>query len=208
MSREAILAAISAAGAAQLAQIEHETHRQIAELQAETALAAAEKQEQARREATSKLADELAMNVQQTRLAAGNAYQQARADLIAKALARCEEELALLRGQADYEPLLGRLLLEAQALLLKENGQINIHADARDRTLVEKLLVQEEISAVGVAYDLSTNGGVIINNVGDFVVVDNTLETRFERARPILQQEIARLLGLPDELAAQEIAAA
>jgi vacuolar-type H+-ATPase subunit E/Vma4 len=206
VSREAILAAISAAGTTKVAQIEQETRQQVAAIRAEASAVAAEKQDQARREATSRMADELAMNAQQARLAAGNAYQQARADLIAEALAYCAEELALLRNQKGYEALYGRLLLEAHTLLQKEDGQIIIHADARDRTLLEKFLVQEEISAVAVTYDLSTNGGLIINNVGDFVVVDNTLETRFERARPVLQQEIARQLGLPDELTAQEVA--
>lgn len=200
--------AISAAGQTKMAQIEQETQQQIAAIQAQADAAAAEKQEQARREATSRLADELAMNVQQARLEIGSAYQQARANLIAEALARCEKEMALLRGREVYKALYGRLLQEAQTLLQKENGQIIIHTDARDRTLLEELLVQQEISAVAVTYDLTTNGGVIINNVGDFVVVDNTLETRLERARPFLQQEIARRLGLPDELDTQESGAA
>lgn len=201
MGTQAILAAIDAAAAAEIAQIEQESAVAAQQIAAETATVVAERREQARLRGLAHLDDELALGRQQARLHAGRIYQQARVDLIARVLALVQTQLQGLRNDPDrYRTLYNRLLHESLTILEREDGQIVIRADPRDRSLLEETMDGEHIPVVAVQYDLETAGGTIISNVGDYVVVDNTLEARLERVLPRLQQEIALALDLPQEL--------
>lgn len=200
MSAAEILAAIDEAAATQLAQIATGTESRLAAIHRETEAAAQQQHERARLQATSDLAGELALRGQQTHLQAGRAYQKARAQQIAAVLNAAEERLATLRETEAYPEVYGRLLHEALILLEREDGLIVIRADPRDQSLLERLLREGDISVSAIKYDLVTAGGAIISNVGDYILIDNTLETRFERAQAHLQQEVAEFLGLPDEL--------
>lgn len=201
VTTQTILAAIDEMAASEIAQIEQETTAVLQQLAAETEVAAAERRKQARQRGLANLGDELALGHQQARLQAGRIYQQARADLIARVLEEVQVQLHGLRDDPErYRVLYGRLLREALTILEREDGQIVIRADPRDRPLLEAIMASEHVSATAIQYDLDTAGGAIVSNVGDYVVVDNTLETRLERALPQLQQEIAKELGLPQEL--------
>lgn len=203
MTAAAILAAIDETIDRKIAQLEAETSRGLEQLAAETAVTAAQKREQAHQNGTASLAEQLTLGQQQASLRAGRVYQNARAELIATALDRLADQLNGLRAEPGrYEALLDRLLREAVALLEREDGQIILRVDPRDKALLEGLLRRSGISALESRFDLNTAGGLIISNAGGSVIVDNTLETRFERARPILQQEIAAALDLPQELSA------
>lgn len=184
----------------QLAQIAADTQAKLNTIRLEAEIAAREQHERARRQATSNLADEVALERQQTQLLAGRAYQQARAQQIAAVLDAAKDRLSTLRETKSYPDIYGRLLREALFLLEREDGLIVIRADPRDRTLLERLLEEDNISAAEIKYDLVTAGGAIISNVGDYVLIDNTLETRFGRAQAQLQQDVGEILGLPDEL--------
>lgn len=184
----------------QLAQIAADTQAKLNTIRLEAEIAAREQHERARRQATSNLADEVALERQQTQLLAGRAYQQARAQQIAAVLDAAKDRLSTLRETKSYPDIYGRLLREALFLLEREDGLIVIRADPRDRTLLERLLEEDDISAAEIKYDLVTAGGAIISNVGDYVLIDNTLETRFGRAQAQLQQDVGEILGLPDEL--------
>ncbi len=200
MGNEAILAVIEAAGDARISEIEQETERKISQIQAEAEATANERRRQARQRAGAGCENELAMRRQQAQLRAGKMYQSARAGLITEALERCQDELGKLRDSPRYREIYGRLLQEALMLLKKEDGQIFLRADPRDQALLEDLVTEGGTQVLGVEYVLSSNGGVIASNQGDYVVVDNTLETRLERAYSGLQREMARQLELPDEL--------
>ena len=68
-----------------------------------------------------------------------------------------------------------------------------IHIDKRDLELCREILKERGLDREVVG-DLNTAGGVRITTADGKITVDNTIESRFERAKEILRQEIFSLL--------------
>ena len=120
---------------------------------------------------------------------------RARAALAGEVLARLEQQIARLPGDAGYPGVAARLYEEIRAEL--PEGEVVLRGDAAALPVLRSLatearfrvesLPEEELGGVEAA---SSNGGVLLRN---------TLRSRLARAMPELLAEIHRMLGAPDE---------
>lgn len=126
-----------------------------------------------------------ARRLNRARLAALRSTNEAREQLLAEALAGARARLAELRASAEYAGILQALLREALSQL---EGDVVVHADPRDETLVHALALDAEC-----VFDLHTDGGVEAHTRDRRVRVVNTLEARLEQAQASLRQRVMPL---------------
>ncbi|HXF82532.1 MAG TPA: V-type ATP synthase subunit E family protein, partial [bacterium] len=116
---------------------------------------------------------------------------QAKDQVIAEVFRRAEAQLAQLRGdRARYAGLLRALLREAAAGL---SGRLIVEAHPDDRDLVRQAAKELGLDAEVVAAE-DVQGGVRVATADRRFIVENTLRSRLERARPVLATEVAALL--------------
>lgn len=191
MSFDAILAAIEASGAQEVAQVRAERDAHAGRLLAEAEDTARARREAARRAARWPAAGECARLWQAAKLEALRIVGEAREALVTQALTETRQRLAGLRAEADYPLILRRLTEEALAGLGGERcGRLEV--DPHDEVLLRCVLSDLGFNW-SIAPTLDSWGGLIAYSEDDRVVVTNTLEARFERAQPILQRELAAL---------------
>lgn len=101
-------------------------------------------------------------------------------------------DLKKVRKSADYEGVFRRL---AQDAIDRAEGHIEIHIDARDRGLADKVFGASKID-YELKEDIETSGGAIISAEQGRVIIDNTVESRTARAREFMTSLAAtRLFG-------------
>lgn len=195
MSLETILAAIRAAGDAQVSEIEAGARTQIYEIMATARLEAEDLEEEACNNAVAPASKERARIIHRARLESMQVVGGAREDLIEKTLERTRGVLAGLRTDRAYPDVLCRLLEEAIAELKSSVGegvQVQVEADPKDFDLLESML-RHMVLDLQVSYTLNGWGGLVARSEDGRVVVSNILETRLERALPFLRQYLAAL---------------
>ncbi len=193
MSLEAILEAISAAGDAQVGEIEARTRTQVYEILANARVEAEDIDEDGYNTAFAPAAKERARIIHRARLEAMHIEGEAREALVDMTLERTRGALAGLRTDRQYPEVLCQLLEEALAELsssMELEAKIHLEADRRDRVLLESLLRHLAVD-LEVSYTQECWGGLIARSEDGRVVVDNLLETRLERAIPFLRQYLA-----------------
>ena len=193
MSLEAILEAISAAGDAQVGEIEARTRTQVYEILANARVEAEDIDEDGYNTAFAPAAKERARIIHRARLEAMHIEGEAREALVDMTLERTRGALAGLRTDRQYPEVLCQLLEEALAELsssMEHEAKIHLEADRRDRVLLESLLRHLAVD-LKVSYTQECWGGLIARSEDGRVVVDNLLETRLERAIPFLRQYLA-----------------
>lgn len=193
MSLEAILEAISAAGDAQVGEIEARTRTQVYEILANARVEAEDIDEDGYNTAFAPAAKERARIIHRARLEAMHIEGEAREALVDMTLERTRGALAGLRTDRQYPEVLCQLLEEALAELsssMEHEAKIHLEADRRDRVLLESLLRHLAVD-LEVSYTQECWGGLIARSEDGRVVVDNLLETRLERAIPFLRQYLA-----------------
>jgi V/A-type H+-transporting ATPase subunit E len=116
---------------------------------------------------------------------------QAKDQVIAEVFRRAEAQLAQLRqDRARYAGLLRALLREAAAGM---GGRLIVEAHPDDRDLVHQAAKELGLDAeVTAAADVQ--GGVRVATADRRFIVENTLRSRLERARPVLATDVAALL--------------
>ena len=180
-----ILAALEAQAAAQVDQIEAEaTHAADQILSAATANAG-EIRARHLREIQSPLQHERARRLNQARMAALSAINQARERLLASAIQRARQQLADLRDAPGYPTILRALAEEACAQI---GGAVVLHADPRDA-----LHLRAWFPNIQIEYDLQCWGGVAAATPDRRIVVINTFEARLEQAQPMLRPLVMQL---------------
>jgi len=195
MSLETILAAIRAAGDAQVSEIEAGARTQIYEIMATARLEAEDLEEDACNNAVAPASKERARIIHRARLESMRIVGGAREELIEKTLERTRGVLAGLRTDRAYPDVLCRLLEEAMAELQSSVGegvQVKIEADPKDFDLLERML-RHMVLELRVSYTLDGWGGLVARSEDGRVMVSNILETRLERALPFLRQYLAAL---------------
>jgi vacuolar-type H+-ATPase subunit E/Vma4 len=120
---------------------------------------------------------------------------RARATVVDAVLARVEERLPLLLGEARYPAVAERLYMEILPEL--PEGNILVHADGVTRAAVERSASAARIR-FGPLPDTEIGGVDAADEDGTFLV-RNTLRSRFVKARPALMVELWRRLPGPDE---------
>ena len=129
------------------------------------------------------------------RMAAGAGRLRARVSHAEAVLARMEERLSLLVGEARYPAVAERLYRE----LLPEipEGDVVVRADPRAREALAFLAADPGIRFEPLPEE--EIGGVEASCGGGAFLLRNTLRSRFAKARPELLVEIGRRLPDPDE---------
>jgi V/A-type H+/Na+-transporting ATPase subunit E len=196
MSLEVILASIESSGEAEIERL-----RTAAESRVQQILEAAERKavivrEQARRTALWPAAAERARRLHQAKLEALRTVGEIRNQLVETSLIETRRRLADLRADPDYPLILRRLIAEAiDALGDTElhGGRVVLEIDPHDESHVYPILNDLGINLQVVA-SLQGWGGVVVTSGDGRVVVNNTLESRLERATPLLRQDLAAFL--------------
>lgn len=204
MSLDAILLAIEQTGAQQVAAEQEATQQTVAKILAGARETAAARREAAHEETMRPLAQERIKRQHQTQLTARQIVSQAQEDVVTDILAATKERLPQCRCTDAYPDILRQLVQEALSHL-KEDGVPIIIGDRRDADLLHAIRDSLK-TAVSLQLTLTCWGGVVVTSEDGRVIVDNTLQARFQRARPRLRQMLAQHISegvaAPAEMAA------
>jgi vacuolar-type H+-ATPase subunit E/Vma4 len=188
-----ILDSIRAVGDAQVGEIEAQARIQVYEIMATARMEAEDVEEAAYNATVAPAAKERARILHRARLDAMHRVGQTREGLIDATLQRAQGILTGLRTDRAYPDVLCRLLEEA----LRELGgsdvegeRIQLSCDPRDRSRIESLLNHLIVDA-DVSYNLESWGGLVARSQDGQISVSDTLESRLERAQPILRRYLA-----------------
>jgi vacuolar-type H+-ATPase subunit E/Vma4 len=99
-------------------------------------------------------------------------------------------QLSHVRQAPDYPSIFASLALEA---LDQAEGNAIVHVDPRDQALAKQVLDADKNSH-DLEADIKTTGGLVLTAADGRIAIDNTLESRAERARRFLKTEVAALL--------------
>jgi V/A-type H+/Na+-transporting ATPase subunit E len=148
------------------------------------------------RDATAREAERVRdRSMNRARQEANEAWLRARAGVVDAVLARVEERLPLLLGEARYPAIAERLYREILPEL--PEGNVILRADEVARAAIEPLA-----SAARIRFEPLPEteiGGVEASDEGGTFLVRNTLRSRFVKARPALMVELWKRLPGPDE---------
>ncbi len=124
----------------------------------------------------------------------------AREEVISEAFRRAEEELNNIAGSGKYPEILEKLAV--QACVEIGGGELEILVREEDRDMIQKSLPKIEEAAkkagisarLSVAKDAINSPGIVMRTKDSKVEVSNTFESRYERMRPSLRLEAAKIL--------------
>jgi V/A-type H+-transporting ATPase subunit E len=134
-------------------------------------------------------------SMNRARQEANEAWLRARAAIVDAVLARVEEHLPLLLGEARYPAVAERLYREILPEL--PEGNVILRADGVTRAALERSASDTRIR-FGPLPETEIGGVEASDEDGTFLV-RNTLRSRFVKARPALMVELWRRLPGPDE---------
>ena len=148
------------------------------------------------RDATAREAERVRLlRMNRARQEANEAWLRARAGVVDAVLARVEERLPLLLGEARYPAVAERLYREILPEL--PEGNVILRADEVARAAIEPLASAARIR-FGPLPETEIGGVEASDEDGTFLV-RNTLRSRFVKARPALMVELWKRLPGPDE---------
>lgn len=148
------------------------------------------------RDATAREAERARLlRMNRVRQEANEAWLRARAAIVDAVLARVEERLPLLLGEARYPAVAERLYREILPEL--PEGNVILRADGVTRAALERSATAARIR-FGPLPETEI-GGVDASDEDGTFLVRNTLRSRFVKARPALMVELWRRLPGPDE---------
>jgi vacuolar-type H+-ATPase subunit E/Vma4 len=148
------------------------------------------------RDATAREAERARLlRMNRARQEANEAWLRARAGVVDAVLARVEERLQLLPGEARYPAVAERLYRE----ILPEfpEGNVILRVDGVTRAVVEASASDARIRFEPLPE--TEIGGVEASDEDGTFLVRNTLRSRFVKARPALMVELWKRLPGPDE---------
>jgi V/A-type H+-transporting ATPase subunit E len=192
MSLEAILAAIESSGQAEIDRVRAEAESRAQQILVEAERQSSTVREEARRAEVWPAAGERARRLHQAKLEALRTVGAARDRLIEATLAETRQHLAGLRANPDYGLILRRLIQQAVDVLGERElcrDRPVLEIDKRDEAHVHHILNELGLDLAVVA-SLDCWGGVVATSGDGRVVVNNTLESRLERAGPFLRQDV------------------
>jgi len=117
----------------------------------------------------------------------------AKDEVYQKAFTGAKERLSHVRTEAHYASDFKKMLQEAASELEGESLVLSI--DKRDEALCKKLVPELNLNC-GIVTDITTDGGLDVSTKDGRFVIKNTIESRLERSKVLIKQEIfATLYG-------------
>ena len=116
---------------------------------------------------------------------------RAKDDVFSHAFTDAKKILSSERSRSDYENIFRKLLEETLREL--EGEEILLHIDKRDEALCKKLLPELK-SNCEIVTDVTCAGGLNASTKDGKFIIFNTVESRFERAKVQLKQEVFAIL--------------
>lgn len=135
------------------------------------------------------------LRMNRARQEANEVRLRARAGVVDAVLARVEERLPLLLGEARYPAVAERLYGEILPEL--PEGNVIVRADGVTRAALERSASDEAIRFESLPE--TEIGGVEASDENGTFLVRNTLRSRFVKSRPVLMVELWKRLPGPDE---------
>jgi Archaeal/vacuolar-type H+-ATPase subunit E len=135
------------------------------------------------------------LRMNRARQEANEVRLRARAGVVDAVLARVEERLPLLLGEARYPAVAERLYGEILPEL--PEGNVIVRADGVTRAALERSASDAAIRFGSLPE--TEIGGVEASDENGTFLVRNTLRSRFVKSRPVLMVELWRRLPGPDE---------
>jgi vacuolar-type H+-ATPase subunit E/Vma4 len=202
MSLAAILETVRASGEIRVREIEKQASEQAAAILD----AARQEAHRVREEACSREVlpayRERARIIHRARLEGLRLLGDVREGLVNQALDLARKRLIGLRHEALYTQVLHKLIQEALSELESSLGDavpIRLELDPRDNGLIDTILpIIDLVQPLRIELEFNLNcwGGVIARSRDESIVVINTLESRFERALPVLRRRLSALFEI------------
>jgi vacuolar-type H+-ATPase subunit E/Vma4 len=189
MALQHILEAIAAEAEAEATAILRRVEVEAAEQRAAAEQQAAARRQQLLAAAEAQAAQERSRLLHRAHLDTIRRLVEVQEQAFLAALAAAKTELARLRRQPEYAAVFAALLREALAV---SDELTVVRVDPRDAELAAALVGATHT----IEPTLTTWGGVIALSRDGRVMVENTLESRLERALPDLRALLAPLLGV------------
>ena len=115
-----------------------------------------------------------------------------RENVFLQAFTSARQRLEAVREDPKYEEIFRNLAIEAFDAL--DQHECTVHIDIRDEQLCRKTLAELHREYMVVS-DLKTMGGLTVNSSDGSITISNTLESRLDRGRERLKQEVYSLLS-------------
>ena len=193
MDLDAILDGIRQAGRQQIEQIENEAERQSSQILAKIQKDADVQKKRILADGHARLNREQALIEQQAVIQSLQIHAGARQKLIDSVLKNVTNRFSGVRLQKDYEQVLANLAKETvQSIVpsLLNMQKIILHFDPRDKEIAERI-VKKLDETVSTKYDIECSGGCTAETEDGMVSVLNTVESRFEHAKPYVIQKLS-----------------
>jgi len=194
MEFDAILDGILDIAEKQIAGIKQQTDQRIKDIETDYKKEAEQIRANLEQEGRVRLNREAALIKQQAEMQYLQNVSDARQKLIQKTLNEVKSQLERVRSSSkEYKSLLISLTDEAIEDLIPSLGNekvIVLSFDPADKELV-KGFKGNAVVELQFKYDLECWGGCDASSIDGKVCVYNTLNDRFERAKPILQQKLS-----------------
>ncbi len=184
-----------------LKSLEEEGDREVAEIlakaraQAERIIEEAkEKAERLKREEVEKAKraaeSESARIINAARLFAKKEIIRAKEESIKKVVEESRRRLKELSKRKDYPQILQRLIAEAMEGV---DGRVVVRVNPRDKELTQKLFSDYQIT-YELKTDLNIEGGLQVQTKDASIFINNTLESRLNKAAQLLKTEVTKIL--------------
>jgi len=193
-----ILAALDAEADEEIARIDADAQRQLAELRQDTSDAARHTEEVAAHERDDSAARRRAQIVNRARLVVERRMSAAIEEIYRELMAEVHHQLGAVRDRDDYPDLFRRLLDECRSVLT--DGRV-VRVDPADEELCRRVLASTGGDGFVVEGVLESAGGLELSTSDGRRSVRNTLESRTLRAdralRTLAAAEVPELRGGP-----------
>ena len=194
MEFEMILEGIQEIAGKQIAEITQQTAQRIKEIESASKDEAEEICKNLEQQGRIRLNRESALIKQQAEMQYLQNISDARQTLIRETLDQVKSDLQMLRNSKKaYKQLLNALIVEAVEELkpsLEKDEPIILALDSRDEALMKNIMLDDSLN-IQLIFDLDCWGGCNAYSSDRKVCVYNTLNDRYKRALPILQQHLS-----------------
>ena len=102
------------------------------------------------------------------------------------------ENFSLLERDEDYTNFMTKLVDEAIKSL--RTSKVDIVSNSKDKELVKSILKKFD-GATLLSDTIECTGGIIVKSKDGSMSIDNTIEARLERLKPVIRKDIATKFG-------------